>query len=538
MKDDLHLRQFAFYIRREQGLAGASWGLVAGLGIAVALNAAAWLFPILSARSRVVLSVLLPAGAMLAVFLVVYLYPRPPTSIARRSDARMRLGERLATALEIQDGNLPVPHEIARRQRDDARAAAARADPSRAFRPIFPARQAWMAAILLAVLITGFLLPNPQDARLARQQAEREAIEKQVERLEKVRSEIAAAESLDPAEREALLQELDEAIRELRDNSLSGEEALARLAETEGRLQELRDETIDEDTAALWEAGRQAAQGEQTREMGRALVEGNYAAAAEAAAALGEQLPQLTPEQLAAVAERLEAMADVLGETAPELSQALQDAAAAMRQGDLDAARQALRRAAEQTEQAGQQIATQDAIEGALGQIQEGRRELAQSSQQRQGQQGQGQQGQGQQGQGQQGQGQQGQGQQGQGSSGSGSGDADGAGGSGTPQPPDGPIPPNAPGQAGETQYDPIYAPEQLGEGEGEQVHIVGQGEGGPTSGESGGAPPLDEEALVPYDEVYTDYQAQAASALENSYIPRSVKEYVRAYFSSLDPDR
>ena len=46
---------------------------------------------------------------------------------------------------------------------------------------------------------------------------------------------------------------------------------------------------------------------------------------------------------------------------------------------------------------------------------------------------------------------------------------------------------------------------------------------------------------LVPYNEIYTDYEAQAASALENSYrtysvsIPRG-KEYVRAYFSSLEP--
>ena len=68
-------------------------------------------------------------------------------------------------------------------------------------------------------------------------------------------------------------------------------------------------------------------------------------------------------------------------------------------------------------------------------------------------------------------------------------------------------------------------------------MRVEGQGEGGPDSGEVEGGPPGDGEALVPYDQVYADYQAQAASALEDSYIPRSVKAYVRAYFSALDPE-
>ncbi|MFX1355576.1 MAG: hypothetical protein ACFFGP_16600, partial [Promethearchaeota archaeon] len=178
------------------------------------------------------------------------------------------------------------------------------------------------------------------------------------------------------------------------------------------------------------------------------------------------------------------------------------------------------------------------ATEQVFGQVQEGRREIAQSGQGQQGQQGQGQQGQGQQGQGQQGQSQQGSGQDGS-SSGSGSGDSDseGQGGQGTPVGPQGPIPPNQPGQEGETPYDPIYAPERLGEEGGERIDVPGQGEGGPPTGETEGEP-REGQALVPYNEVYTDYQAQAASALENSYIPRGMKEYVRAYFSSLDPGR
>jgi hypothetical protein len=69
-------------------------------------------------------------------------------------------------------------------------------------------------------------------------------------------------------------------------------------------------------------------------------------------------------------------------------------------------------------------------------------------------------------------------------------------------------------------------------------VDIPGEGQGGPATGEGEGGPREGGEALVPYNEIYTDYQAQAASALENSYIPRGLKDYVRAYFGALDPER
>jgi hypothetical protein len=68
-------------------------------------------------------------------------------------------------------------------------------------------------------------------------------------------------------------------------------------------------------------------------------------------------------------------------------------------------------------------------------------------------------------------------------------------------------------------------------------VDVPGQGDdNGPPTGEVDGGPHDQGEALVPYDQVYADYEAQAASALENSYIPRGMKDYVRAYFSSLEP--
>jgi hypothetical protein len=40
----------------------------------------------------------------------------------------------------------------------------------------------------------------------------------------------------------------------------------------------------------------------------------------------------------------------------------------------------------------------------------------------------------------------------------------------------------------------------------------------------------------VPYREVYGDYAEEAGAALEGSYIPLGMKQYVRDYFSSLEP--
>ena len=39
-----------------------------------------------------------------------------------------------------------------------------------------------------------------------------------------------------------------------------------------------------------------------------------------------------------------------------------------------------------------------------------------------------------------------------------------------------------------------------------------------------------------PNSKVYSDFQSYALSTLDRSYIPLSVKDYVRSYFSSLDP--
>jgi hypothetical protein len=41
---------------------------------------------------------------------------------------------------------------------------------------------------------------------------------------------------------------------------------------------------------------------------------------------------------------------------------------------------------------------------------------------------------------------------------------------------------------------------------------------------------------LTPYQQVYADFYRYAQTSLDRGYVPLSIKDYVRDYFSSLDP--
>ena len=42
--------------------------------------------------------------------------------------------------------------------------------------------------------------------------------------------------------------------------------------------------------------------------------------------------------------------------------------------------------------------------------------------------------------------------------------------------------------------------------------------------------------SYVPYDQVYSNFQQLWLSSLDRGYLPLSMQDYVRSYFSSLDP--
>ena len=71
---------------------------------------------------------------------------------------------------------------------------------------------------------------------------------------------------------------------------------------------------------------------------------------------------------------------------------------------------------------------------------------------------------------------------------------------------------------------DPSYVAGTGGDGQTQQGGNVGQGS--------------NNGSYVPYQQVFGDFERFAQTTLDRSYVPLSIKDYVRDYFSSLDPTR
>ena len=86
---------------------------------------------------------------------------------------------------------------------------------------------------------------------------------------------------------------------------------------------------------------------------------------------------------------------------------------------------------------------------------------------------------------------------------------------------------------------DQVYVPWERRQGSGDEVTLPGQDTGQGETEVREWTDPLpgsSREALVPYQEVYQTYLEAANQAMEQSYIPPALREYVRAYFAGLEP--
>jgi hypothetical protein len=72
----------------------------------------------------------------------------------------------------------------------------------------------------------------------------------------------------------------------------------------------------------------------------------------------------------------------------------------------------------------------------------------------------------------------------------------------------------------------------------GDPSYISGTGGSGQTTqGKQQGAG-VDPGSYVSYQQVYSDFYQYALTTLDRGYVPLSVRDFVREYFSSLDPTR
>lgn len=376
----VHLRRWELRLRLVESLSWGPWGAAVGLGLGLLLALTARLWPLLVVWQLAVLAgVLVPIGVTLAL-LIVWLRPRALLHRARVFDRRLGLAERLATAVEIGTGRLRATPVMAEAQLADA-LDAARCTDARALLPLRASRWALLALGVLAVALTASLwLPNPQEDVLLQQAAIREAVEEQIEDLEAVKEEIAETEGLTEAEREALLQALEEAISGLEEGEATPEEALAALSEAEQALAELQDPGAAQLQSGLERAAEGMEDSELTKDIAEALAEGDYEAAAEALAAYSTEVgEQLTREEELELARELAEAAEELAGIDPDLAEQLAEAAEAIETGDIAEAREAIEAAAEQMGEAGERVEREEAVEGALAELQEGREEIAEA---------------------------------------------------------------------------------------------------------------------------------------------------------------
>jgi hypothetical protein len=84
-----------------------------------------------------------------------------------------------------------------------------------------------------------------------------------------------------------------------------------------------------------------------------------------------------------------------------------------------------------------------------------------------------------------------------------------------------------------------VYAPWQRPAGSTGELTIpgleTGQGETQTRQGQSN-LPGASNPALVPYQQVFNNYLSAANQALGQSYIPAGMTDYIRQYFSQLNP--
>lgn len=466
----------------------------------------------------------LPLAWLAGVSVWTLARPRTLMDVARRADLELALRERLSTALELAQDSSRFDQDLAARQRADALRVAGRVRPRRDLPIRWPRRALAGAAVALASALVLTALPNPMDAILAERARMAQMAREEAEKLEQLADMLEESVALDETEQQVLLQELRDLIARLRGNRGDREEALADLAELRARLRERLDPqsaarrlALDSLTAQLAELARAEGQARGSEEAMPLLEE------------LLQDVPQMELEERERLAQALEEAAMRLNATDAALAQALQQVAAAVRRGDEGGVRASAPQATAALARAQRELDRQAALAQMLSQVRRSEQRLAWAEQGQQPGRGAGSD------------------QPGQGSGqGQGAGNQAGSGGGTTANR----LPPaNRAGRAGDpTQPNrsygvdsTVYAPQaelKLGP-TGVSDFIPGQeNPGGEVQTRESPSLQLGMVgvSLVPYQQVYRQYAAEAAQAMEREYVPLGLREYVREYFTRLEP--
>lgn len=358
---------------------GAILGLATGVALAIVARLRPWLLP----EEVIRLTALVVAVIILALLLLIWLWPRSLVYNARYFDWRFDLKERMSTALELLTGRIAAPPALAERQLTDAAQAAARVRPAAQL----PLRVRWgelLAVLVLAGALAWLLTDNPQAETLRARRDLDAAIAAQVTALEEAIQAVEQNPQLSPTEQMALAEPLREALEILAQSGVSQEEAVAALAEAAQALGALADGLLPEEAVPYQQAARELAGAETTAAMAEALRRPDLGQAAAAMDTLSRDLVQsgLSAAQRQELAQRFEQAADALQAQNPALSERLRDVAEALRNGDMAAAQEAMQGAAQVLRAQQRQLeqsALAEAARTAQQQVGSGQRQVAQA---------------------------------------------------------------------------------------------------------------------------------------------------------------
>lgn len=490
---------------------------------------------------------------LLAAIAYTIFKPQTMMQIARRVDLELNLKERLSTALASQTAaasqsarrltlntRLTQPasqfslaaQNLSRLQKSDALAMAAAIVPAQAFALQWMLRSLGVATMLIFLTLASMVIPNPQVERLAQKAAIEQAAKEQAKQIETARQEIEQDQKISPEMRDELARQLEELAKKLQRNPGDLEQALADLTRLEQELKRKLDPNL---------ASRQAMLETLAAQLARATGERNspdaIQSSEQALERLAKQMEQMDEAQRQQLAQSLAQAAAQSAQTGDgQLSQALAALAQAVQSGDAQAVSKASQDVQSVLAGSETQMADQMALQRSLAQANASRQALAQTGRQVA----------------------QANANPGQANPGNLSGAAQAGGqrvsGGGTKA---NQLPPatggkrsvdpqgNAP-NASITPLDnktgfasQVYTPWQKTANQAAQIFIPGQEtqQGQTTSTESNNPlPGIANPALTPYNQVFYNYMNTAAQAIGQSNIPSNLLDYVRLYFSSLEP--
>jgi hypothetical protein len=516
--------------RLQTSLRWVGLGLAIGLFIALLPAVAARYYPLFTVWQLIVFAISVISLGIVIALLFPWLrhLRRSVLKWARHFDQQFGLKERVSTALEIESGTIKVKNDLIRkRQVVEATQIAERLD----FKRLLPLKISWqqllMALVLAIGLAAAIIMPNPQFEILEEKLRLQEELSKQVQQLEDIKKDIQASTLLTDEQKFAALQALQNAQEELKDSNATEESAFAALNDAQAQLDALKDALAEQQARDLEKAGQQLNPDELTRDLAEALSNRDFQKAADQLRNMtGQDGQALNQQQQQQLANQMEQLANSVQNSDPNLAQQLRDAAQAMREGRNQDAKNALNQAANSLDKAQQSQANQKALQQVSQSLNNQRNQLSRDQGQQQGQNGNGGQSE---------------------PSGAESGQASSEGSEGMPGEGEGEANIPSSGQAGDgsaqnSQHsedsgssNSVYAPQRLNE-KGEVVQLPeARGQNAPNpSGRPNQAP--SGSSSVPYQQVYSQYAQAADEAIQNGDVPVEMRDYVREYFSSLNP--